>query len=353
MPKSLKPDAFFQASGTILDVRSSAEYGQGHIPGAVSFPLFNNEERALVGTCYKQKGKDEAVELGLAIAGPKLANFVAHAKILAPDRQVRIHCWRGGMRSASVGWLLETAGFNVALLIGGYKGFRRWGLSLFSVPQEIIVLGGMTGSGKTEILRALRNMGEQVLDLEALANHRGSSFGGLGQLPQPTNEQFWNLVAMEWAKFDRSQPLWVEAESKRIGMCRIPQEIFAQMEKATVIEISRTRQERVAFLVEIYGEADINDLIAATERIRKRLGGVLVKETINFLREGNLVAASDLILHYYDKTYTYDLEKRSGAIYKFDVSGLSAVDAAILVQEKSKDLRSQESGVRSQEKERS
>ncbi|MDY7007975.1 MAG: tRNA 2-selenouridine(34) synthase MnmH [Cyanobacteriota bacterium] len=338
MAKSLKPDAFFQTPGVILDVRSPGEYAQGHIPGAVNFPIFNNDERALVGTCYKQKGKDQAIELGLAIVGPKLANFVARAKVLAPDRQVRIHCWRGGMRSAAVGWLLETAGFNVALLISGYKGFRRWALSLFSVPQKMIILGGMTGSGKTEILSALGSMGEQVLDLEALANHRGSSFGALGQLPQPTNEQFWNAIAMEWAKFERSQLLWVEAESKRIGICRIPQEIFEQMERAKVIEISRSRQERVAFLVEMYGEADINDLIAATERISRRLGGLRTQEAINFLREGNLAAASDLILHYYDKTYTYDLEKRGVSIYKVDVSGLSAVDAAVLVREKSQQI---------------
>ncbi|MGK7919042.1 MAG: tRNA 2-selenouridine(34) synthase MnmH [Trichodesmium sp.] len=338
MAKSLKTEAFLETPGIILDVRSPAEYTQGHIPGAVSFPLFNNEERALVGTCYKQKGKDEAVELGLAIAGPKLADFVAHAKTLAPDRQVRVHCWRGGMRSASVGWLLETAGFNVSLLVGGYKGFRRWALALFSVPQKIIVIGGMTGSSKTEILRALGDIKEQILDLEDLANHRGSSFGGLGQLPQPTNEQFWNAIAMEWAKFDRSQPLWIEAESRGIGLCRIPKEIFEQMERATVIEISRCRQERVAFLVEIYGTADINDLIIATERIRKRLGGLRAQKAIDFLKEGNLAAASDLILHYYDKTYTYDLEKRVGTLHSVDVSGLSAVDAAVLVQNKGKEI---------------
>lgn len=338
MAKSLKPDNFFHTTGVILDVRSPAEYAQGHIPGAVNFPLFNNDERALVGTCYKQKGKDEAVELGLAIAGPKLANFVARAKVLAPDRQLRIHCWRGGMRSASVGWLLETAGFNVFLLIGGYKGFRRWALSLFSVPQKMIILGGMTGSGKTEILTALANMGEQVLDLEALANHRGSSFGALGQLPQPTNEQFWNAIAMEWSKFDRSQPLWIEAESKRIGVCRIPQEIFAQMERAKVIEIGRTRAERIELLVEIYGKANIKDLIAATERIRRKLGGLRAQQVVNFMKEGNLAAASDLILHYYDKTYSYDLEKRDVSIYQVDVSGLSALDAAVLVREKSKEI---------------
>ena len=196
----------------------------------------------------------------------------------------------------------------------------------------------MTGSGKTEILGALRNMGEQVLDLEALANHRGSSFGALGQPPQPTNEQFWNTIAMEWVKFDSTKALWVEAESKSLGLCRIPQEIFEQMEKAIVIEIRRSHQERVEFLVEIYGDANINDLIAATERIRKRLGGMGAQKAVDFGREGNLAAASDLILHYYDKTYTYDLEKRGGCIHKVNISGLSNVDAAVLVQQKSQEI---------------
>jgi tRNA 2-selenouridine synthase len=191
MTQSLHPDEFFNIPGVILDVRSPAEYLQGHIPGAKSLPLLSDEERAKVGICYKQQGRETAVELGFEIVGPKCADFITQAKHLAPDKIVRLYCWRGGMRSESMAWLLERAGFHVTLLTGGYKAFRRWGRSLFQIPQNIIILAGMTGTGKTEILKALAAKGEQILDLEQLANHRGSSYGSLGQLPQPTNEQFW------------------------------------------------------------------------------------------------------------------------------------------------------------------
>lgn len=334
MPESLKPDDFFNAPGAILDVRSPAEYTQGHVPGAVSFPLFTDKERAEVGICYKHQGRNAAVELGFAIAGPKFADFIAGAKTITPERQVRIYCWRGGMRSAAVGWVLEMAGFKVYLLLGGYKGFRRWGRSLFSIAQQIIIVGGMTGSGKTDILAALANLGEQVLDLEDFANHRGSSYGALGKPPQPTNEQFWNLVAMEWAKFDRDVPVWIEAESKRIGLCRIPEEIFEQMKRASVVELVRPREERLGAIVDVYGKADINELITATERIRKRLGGLQTQAAVNFLREGKLAEAFDLVLHYYDKTYAYDLERRQGSVCTVDVSGRSPVEAAELVRDR-------------------
>ena len=185
MPKTLPIADFLSAPGAILDVRSPAEHEQGCLPGAVSFPLFSNEERAQVGTCYKQQGRDEAVELGLSIASPKLVSFVAQAKALAPDRVVRVHCWRGGMRSGSMAWLLETAGFQVAVLDRGYKGFRHWVHAVLAEPKPIVTLGGMTGTGKTLILHLLREQGEQILDLEQWANHRVAAMAILVCRPSP------------------------------------------------------------------------------------------------------------------------------------------------------------------------
>ncbi|MCG5058891.1 MAG: tRNA 2-selenouridine(34) synthase MnmH [Limnoraphis sp. WC205] len=342
MSKTLNPDEFLQDPGVILDVRSPAEYTQGHIPGAISFPLFSDQERAQVGICYKQKGRDQAVELGFALVGPKSADLIAQARILAPDGKIRIYCWRGGMRSSGVAWILEMAGFEVFLLNGGYKAFRRWGRSLFSVSQPIILLGGMTGTGKTEILNALRTLGEQTLDLEDLANHRGSSYGALGQPPQPTNEQFWNLISLQWSRFQRHQPVWIEAESKRIGICRVPQEIFQQMEQAPVILIQRTREERLSLLVELYGTANREDLIQATKRIHKHLGGLRTTEAINLIQQEKLTEALDLILHYYDKAYTYDLQKRSRLAYCVDISGKSTREAAILVRQSAQEILSKD-----------
>lgn len=319
---------FWQAPGPILDVRSPSEYGQGHLPEAISFPLFSDQERAQVGTCYKHQGKETAIELGLELVGPKLAKLVKKAKTLAPDYQVRVHCWRGGMRSGSVGWLLETSGLKVNLLAGGYKAFRRWVRTTLATPRLIIVVGGMTGNGKTDILHVLQDLGEQVLDLEGLANHRGSSYGALMLPSQPSTEQFENLIAEQWANFEPQRPVWVEAESRCVGTCRIPDEVMAQMEAANTLEVVRSEPERLKILVDIYGEADLDELTAATERLRKRLGGQRTQQAVQHIKRGELAAAAAIILTYYDRTYRHDLKRRGKQIPKVDISNMSVLQAA-------------------------
>ncbi|NJM98660.1 MAG: tRNA 2-selenouridine(34) synthase MnmH [Phormidesmis sp. RL_2_1] len=321
-------DQFLAAPGPILDVRSPGEYAQGHILGAMSLPLFSNEERARVGTCYKQQGRDQAVELGFDIAGPKFSTLIRSAKDMAPDRVVRIHCWRGGMRSGAIAWILNLAGFHTITLEGGYKAFRRWVRRTINTPKQIVLLGGMTGSAKTDILHALARQGEQVLDLEGHASHRGSSFGAVCLPPQPSTEQFENRIATDWHGFDPQRPIWIEAESRRIGTCRIPCELFEQMEAAFALEITRPMAERLALLVDIYGQADPEALIAATERIRKRLGGLRTQEAIAFIRTGDLTRAFAILLTYYDRTYRYGLTQRARSVPEVDVTALSPDQAA-------------------------
>lgn len=334
MVQSVSIDAFFQLASPILDVRSPGEFEQAHIPSAKSFPLFDNDERAEVGTCYKQQGRDEAVELGLKFVGPKLADFVAKAKMLSPDRALRVHCWRGGMRSGSMAWLLETAGFSVTTLQGGYKAFRQWVRETLATPKPIISLGGMTGTGKTVILEALAAAGEQILDLEGMANHRGSSYGALGLPPQPSTEHFENLVAIAWAKLSADRPIWIEAESRQIGRCRVPPELFEPMMQAPVIQVMRSRPERVAHLLQDYGEADRDGLIAATERLQKKLGGLRTKEAIAAIQANNLAPAIEIVLDYYDQAYTYDLKKkRDVSIYPAEAIGLDPQHIAQLVKD--------------------
>ncbi|MBD2106984.1 tRNA 2-selenouridine(34) synthase MnmH [Nodosilinea sp. FACHB-13] len=350
MPKPLDIDDFLQGSGPILDVRSPGEFHQGHIPGAISFPLFTDAERAQVGTCYKQVGRESAVELGFDMAGPKCGEFVRAAKALAPDRHLRIHCWRGGMRSGGMGWILELAGFTVHLLDGGYKAYRRWVRETLATPKPIMILGGMTGSGKTLILQELAALGEPVLDLEGLANHRGSSFGALLLPPQPSVEHYENLLADQWARFPSDsqglapkdqRPIWLEAESRRVGTCRIPDELFVQMDAAPGVEVVRSLDERLDLLVEIYGEASTEGLVAATERIQKRLGGDRTQAAVQHIQSGNLRAACAIILDYYDRAYRHDLERRHRVIPQVDIRGLSPAASARLLAEKLPQLGSQ------------
>ncbi|NBW62949.1 MAG: tRNA 2-selenouridine(34) synthase MnmH, partial [Synechococcaceae bacterium WB4_1_0192] len=186
MAEPIAIHSFLKAAGPVVDVRAPAEFAQGHIPGARNLPLFSDEERAAVGTTYKQQGRTAAVQLGLELVGPKLAALgqsLSSWSSEANGQPLRLHCWRGGMRSGSVAWLADSLDLPVLLLEGGYKAYRRWVLEQLLLPWPIHLLGGRTGTGKTDLLLALERRGVAVLDLEGLAHHRGSSFGNLGLPP--------------------------------------------------------------------------------------------------------------------------------------------------------------------------
>ena len=181
----------------LADVRTPAEFAHGHVPGAFNLPLFSDEERVSIGTTYKQVGKEAAILLGFDLTGPKWSGFIKQALEMAPEKKIAVHCWRGGMRSGAMAWALDIYGFEVYQVEGGYKQYRRWVLDQFEATYALFILGGMTGSGKTRILHELRSLGQQVIDLEELAQHRGSSFGSMNKLVQPTQEQFENNLASE------------------------------------------------------------------------------------------------------------------------------------------------------------
>jgi len=293
----------------LLDVRSPGEYTHGHIPGAISFPLFTDEERAEVGTMYKQVGKEEAMELGLRFVGPKLETFVKDAKALAPERKVMVHCWRGGQRSGSIAWLLRQAGFEVEILPGGYKAYRKLVLDSFeSSPLQMVILGGQTGSGKTKILYELDKQGEQIIDLEGLANHKGSAFGFIGELPQPTVEQFENELFERILALDLSKRIWIENESHSIGRIFIPEPFWVKMRVAPLINLKIPDEARIENLLEDYVLTDKADLETAFNKISKKLGGQNLKEALEALERNDFASAARIALWYYDKTYQHGID---------------------------------------------
>lgn len=293
----------------LLDVRSPGEYGQGHIPGAISFPLFSDAERALVGTCYKQQGKEQALELGLELVGPKMAGFIKQARKLAPERRLAVHCWRGGQRSASMAWLFRQAGFEVATLEGGYKNYRRFVLEGFQdVPLDLLVVGGRTGSGKTKILKELALLGEQIIDLECIAHHKGSSFGSIGEAAQPTVEQFENDLFHALCALDPSRRVWIENESRSIGRVYIPAAFWEKMRHSPLLNVHIPEDVRIENLLQDYVLTDKSELEAAFLRIDRKLGGQHLKAALEALQADDFATAARIALHYYDKTYQHGLE---------------------------------------------
>ncbi len=299
----------------VLDVRSPGEFKHAHMPGAISFPLFTDEERKIVGTAYKQESKQIAIKIGLKYFGKKMVKMVeevenCQSSIL--NQTVLLHCWRGGMRSAAVAWLLDLYGFKVLTLIGGYKAYRNWVLQQFEKEYPITIIGGYTGSGKTELLQELSKIGNQIIDLEKLACHKGSSFGAIGQPPQPTQEHFENLLAKELStiKCEAGSILYLEDESQRIGEVNIPSVLFKQMREKKVLFINIPFEERLNFIINNYGKFKKEELVNAVIRIKKKLGGLETKTAINALVEDDIKNCFIILLQYYDKLYQKGLMKR-------------------------------------------
>ncbi len=315
----------------VFDVRSLGEFKQAHIPGAISFPLFTDEERKIVGTAYKQESKQIAIKIGLKYFGKKMVKMVEEVEEIAKGSQtVLIHCWRGGMRSAGVAWLLDLYGFKVVTLIGGYKAYRNWVLQQFEKEYPITIIGGYTGSGKTEVLHELAKKGKQIIDLEGLANHKGSSFGAIGQPPQPTQEQFENLLAKELStiKGDAGSILYLEDESQRIGDVNIPSTLFKQMREKKVLFLNIPFEERLHFIVASYGKFKKEELVNAVIRIQKKLGGLETKTAINALVEDDVKNCFVVLLQYYDKLYQKGLLKRDHPALLIKTVDCNEVDAS-------------------------
>lgn len=353
----------------VLDVRSPGEFTHAHIPNAYKLPLFNDEERAKVGTVYKQQSREEAIKIGLDFFGPnmremvekvegivsgygesvsslrlrvtgldnpkksistikKSKDFVKDVQVFNPQPAtfnpqpvtsqpptILVHCWRGGMRSAAVAWLLDLYGFKVYTLIGGYKAYRNWVLEQFVKEYNFRIIGGYTGSGKTLLLHAMAKENNSIVDLEGLANHKGSALGALGNPPQPTQEMFENLLAEKLSTINHqpSTTIYLEDESQRIGNLQIPIQLWYCMRKAPVYFVDIPFEERLNYLTDEYGIHPKEKLVNAIMRIQKRLGGLETKNAINFLLENNFKESFRILLHYYDKWYTKGLYNRENA----------------------------------------
>ncbi|HEY0677164.1 MAG TPA: tRNA 2-selenouridine(34) synthase MnmH [Chitinophagaceae bacterium] len=339
----------------VLDVRSPGEFLHAHIPGAFSLPLFTDEERKIVGTAYKQQSRFAAIKDGLDFFGPKMRRMVEEVEMIAanwkpaaavakinsnsggmnngdikpefapnkisgenrPCKTVLVHCWRGGMRSGAVSWLLDLYGFKVYTLTGGYKSFRNWVIKQFGLSYRFNILGGYTGSGKTEVLKELESRNQLVIDLELLAGHKGSAFGNIGLPPQPTQEMFENLlgiklnIALRKSLNAQQQPIWLEDESQRIGSVNIPQPLWLSMRNSSIYFLDIPFEERLQHIVAEYGSLDRERIKDAITRLQKRLGGLETKTALASLEEDNILECFHILLKYYDKYYQKGLNNRS------------------------------------------
>ncbi len=328
---------FRNLSSPIIDVRSPSEFCLGHFPGAINIPLFSDMERETIGKFYKKESRLKAILIGLKITLPNTTKLLE--KILKTSREnkdgfksLRIYCWRGGMRSSTFAWLARTIGIKTFLLKGGYKSYRKWVLHQFEADLPIRLVGGKTGTGKTDLLNYINRKNIYVIDLEGLANHRGSSFGSLGMDKQPSTQQFENILAESLDEFRQSNAMeiWLEAESSNLGKCRIPNSLYTKMKKAPILEIIKTKNERIENLVNVYSQNPQNELKDAVNRISKRLGPQRTKEALSAIDKKEWFKACEAMLDYYDRCYEYEL-KKANTINSIDLSGLNNKSALIKI----------------------
>ncbi len=313
---------FRKTKGLLIDVRSPDEYYKGHMPNSINIPIFNNEERSIIGKKYKNSGRENAVREGFKIIENKIDKLIKKIILIkkeflisnidefSNDKNIKIYCARGGMRSQSMFWLLEKFNYHCVTLNGGYKIYRNWVLNSFEDKQKIIVIGGKTGTRKTKIINKLKSLDYQILDFESLANHRGSTFGGLGMKEQPTNEQYENLIAEELNKFNQKKFIFVEAESPNIGKNRIPHELYKQMKNSRRFEIIRDQRIRIRELVNTYSIYQKNDLKESVLKISKRLGPQRTKSAIDSIDNEDWENVCKSVLDYYDRCYEHELKNK-------------------------------------------
>ncbi|MEI7896669.1 MAG: tRNA 2-selenouridine(34) synthase MnmH [bacterium] len=325
MIRHIEPHQFLKLSSreVVIDVRSPGEFMQGHVPGAVNIPLFDDQERAVVGTLYVQSGKDNAILKGLDIALPKTDLFIEAIQKTGRSRaEIMVHCWRGGLRSTLMAEVFSKAGYDVSLVTGGYKAFRHCVREGLASPARIMVLGGFTGSGKTDLLKVIASRGEQVLDLEELASHKGSVFGALGQPAQPTNEQFENNLYARWAELDHSRVIWMEDESRMIGRVTLPDPVVSHLANGTMISVDLNLDSRVSRLVKEYAGFDKQLLRDAVLRIGDRLGGARAQEAIASIDGERFDEVAFITLSYYDKAYLFSVNRRKNQnVHPVTISG--------------------------------
>ena len=324
-------EKFRSFKGPLIDVRSPSEYYKGHMPNSINIPLFDNDERSIIGTIYKREGREKAVIEGLKIFEQKMESLLddlfknIESNNVIPKKNnnelsIRIYCSRGGMRSQSIAWLLEKYKFNPITLKGGYKTYRRWILDSFSKKWNIVIIGGKTGTGKTRLLSLLEKYKFQTIDLEGFACHRGSTFGGLGMNEQPTNEQFENKIAEKLNSFKKIYNIFVEAESANIGKCKIPHEFFNQMKTSRRIEILRSESNRLDELINTYSVFKKEELQESVQRIKKRLGPQRTKIAIESIQKEKWDLVCRSVMDYYDRCYEYE------KVGKENISSLDLTD---------------------------
>ena len=326
--KKLEISEFLRLSenNPVIDVRSPSEFNSGHIPGAFNIPLFDDSEREVVGIKYKKEGRISAILKGMELSGPSMFKKLDQGLELVKNGKLLVHCWRGGMRSEAMAWLFSLGDIETEILEGGYKSFRHHVLSKLGEKRKYIILGGLTGSGKTEMLRKMKNNGHQVIDLEGIACHKGSAFGSLGQPHQPTSEHFANLLFDALEKTNKNEFVWLEDESKNIGTVFMPDQFFSNLQQAPVIAILMDIPTRLPRLLEEYSEYPKDVLEAAVQKISRRLGGDNTKESIAGIKSDDFARAIEITLNYYDKTYMFGLRRRPAQNIKYISTPTNDID---------------------------
>lgn len=331
--KALK---LYDQGALFIDGRSETEFAEGTIPGAVNVPILNNDERREIGICYKKEGSKVARRRGVDVVSPKIPSLISSVESAMTDQKqtIVLFCWRGGMRSRAFTTFLNLAGYKTYQLIGGYKAFRRHIIDYFEQPQwgRLLVLRGMTGVGKTVLLHRLKKDNYRVLDIEGLANHRGSTFGGFGLPPQPTQKQFDALL---WRELRKSKPddiIISEGESKRVGSVRLPDNLYnaLQIEKSLWIEAGLDFRAKVILDDYPVGPHLKEAFSGRIEGLKNRLGGSKVKELQGLIDNQNWPKLVEmLMIDYYDPLYMHTKPERRIDIQIDAAGGYEKLLAAI------------------------